>query len=170
MEQILIVDGYNVIGAWPHLRSLREHHLDQARDQLIDTIADYQGFSGMRSIIIFDAYNVPGMGRQYQIRKVEVIYTKEKETADECIERMVKQLAHRRRQIYVATSDFTEQNVAFGSGGLRVSARELLVKIRENEKELAKTIEVKALSRRNTFDHHLSSELRAIFERWRKGQ
>ncbi|HZG55496.1 NYN domain-containing protein [Paenibacillus sp.] len=170
MDDILIVDGYNVIGAWPHLRDLRDNNLDQARDLLIESIADYQGFSGMRCIVVFDAYNVPGLGRQYNLRKVEVYYTKEKETADECIERLVKQLARRRRQIYVATSDFTEQNVAFGSGALRLSARELLVKVKQSEKEVAERVREKPLSERNTFDKHLSGELRTLFEKWRKGQ
>ena len=170
MDDVLIVDGYNVIGAWPHLRDLRDRNLDEARDGLIEAIADYQGFSGMKCIVVFDAYNVPGLGRQYNLRKVEVYYTKEKETADECIERLVKQLTRRRRQIYVATSDFTEQNVAFGSGALRMSARELLVKVRQSEREVAERVREKPLSQRNTFDKHLSGDLRDIFEKWRKGQ
>jgi predicted RNA-binding protein with PIN domain len=170
MDDILIVDGYNVIGAWPQLRDLRDSDLDQARDFLVDAIADYQGFSGMKCIIVFDAYNVPGLGKQYNLRRVEVYYTKEKETADECIERFVKQLARRRRQIYVATSDFTEQNVAFGSGALRVSARELLVKVRQSQKEIACRMQEKPLSERNTVDKLLNHEQRALFEKWRKGQ
>jgi len=170
MDDVLIVDGYNVIGAWPHLRELRDTNLDQARDLLIEAIADYQGFSGMKCIIVFDAYNVPGLGRQYHTRRVDVFYTKEKETADECIERLVKQMARRRRQIYVATSDFTEQSVAFGSGALRMSARELLVKIRENQRLISEIVEEKPLSKRNAFEHHLSGEQRSLLEKWRKGK
>lgn len=170
MDDVLIVDGYNVIGAWPHLRELRDDDLDQARDLLIESIADFQGFSGMRCIIVFDAYNVPGLGRHYKTRKVDVYYTKEKETADECIERLVKQLARRRRQIYVATSDYTEQNVAFASGALRLSARELLIKIRENERRISEKVEEKPLSERNTFEQRLSKEQRLLFEKWRKGR
>lgn len=170
MDEILIIDGYNVIGAWPHLRNLRERNLEEARNLLVESIAEYQGFSGTRCIIVFDAYNVPGLGRQYKIRNVEVYYTKEKETADECVERLVKELSRRRRQIYVATSDLTEQNVAFGSGALRVPARELLLTIRENAKEVTDTITEKPVSQRNTFDKFLSSEQRLKFEQWRKGQ
>ncbi|WP_199616590.1 NYN domain-containing protein [Paenibacillus alkalitolerans] len=170
MDEILIVDGYNVIGAWPKLRGLRDRDLDGARNLLIESIADYQGYSGTRCIIVFDAYNVPGLGRQYRLRNVEVYYTKEKETADECIERLVKELSRRRRQIYVATSDLTEQNVAFGSGALRVSARELLLRIQESEKEISDTIRDKPVSERNTFDKFLTGELRSVFEQWRKGQ
>ncbi|WP_274365240.1 NYN domain-containing protein [Paenibacillus thermotolerans] len=170
MDELLIIDGYNVIGAWPHLRGLRDKDLDEARSLLIESIAEYQGFSGTRCIVVFDAYNVPGLGRQYKIRNIDVIYTKEKETADECIERLVKEMSRRRRQIYVATSDLTEQNVAFGSGALRLSARELLLRIQESKKQVTETISEKPASQRNTFDKFLSSELRSVFEQWRKGQ
>jgi predicted RNA-binding protein with PIN domain len=169
MEDVLIVDGYNVIGAWPHLRNLRERNLDLARDLLIESIADYQGFTGIRCIIVFDAYNVPGLGRIDQLRKVDIYYTKEKETADERIERLVKQLTRRRRQVYVATSDFTEQSVTFGAGALRLSARELWIKIQENVREVSKQVDAQPLSQRNTFDNRMNSELRSLFDRWRKG-
>jgi predicted RNA-binding protein with PIN domain len=158
-----------VIGAWPHLRNLREQNLDLARDLLIDSIADYQGFTGIRCMIVFDAYNVPGLGRTDQLRKVDIFYTKEKETADERIERLVKQLTRRRRQVYVATSDFTEQSVTFGAGALRLSARELWIKIQETVREVSKQVDAQPLSQRNTFDNRMNSELRSLFDRWRKG-
>ena len=166
---MLIVDGYNVIGAWPELRAARDRSLDEARDLLIEAVADYQGYTGMRCLIVFDAYNVPGLGRRYTIRKVEVHYTKEKETADECIERLVKELAHRRRQIYVATSDFTEQSLAFGSGALRLSARELRQKVEEIRQEVAQQVRETPKKARNTFDSRLDEDVRARLEQWRKG-
>lgn len=169
MDEYLIIDGYNVIGAWPHLRELRDKNLDEARDALIEAVADYQGFSGRRCIVVFDAYNVPGLGREYRLRKVKIYYTKERETADECIERLVKELSRRGRKIYVATSDFTEQNVAFGSGALRVSARELLEEIRQNGKEISVKVQEGNRAERNTFDKHLSEEQRERLERMRKG-
>ncbi len=33
---ILLVDGYNIIGAWPELRELKERDLAAARDRLIE--------------------------------------------------------------------------------------------------------------------------------------
>jgi len=170
MEDILIVDGYNVIGAWPELRALRDRDLDEARDLLIEAVADYQGYTGTRCIVVFDAYNVPGLGRSYTIRKVEVHYTREKETADERIERLVKQLAGRRRQIYVATSDYTEQRLAFGSGALRLSARELWRKVQEIRREVEEQVREAPQHARNTFDNRLELSLREKLERWRKGQ
>jgi predicted RNA-binding protein with PIN domain len=69
----------------------------------------------------------------------------------------------------VATSDFTEQSVTFGAGALRLSARELWIKIQENVREVSKQVDAQPLSQRNTFDNRMNSELRSLFDRWRKG-
>src|SRR5688572_15275595 len=88
-EVVLLVDGYNMIGAWPELERLKESGLEDARDRLLDMLAEYQGYSGTKVYVIFDAHRVPGLGKTYNQHKLTVIYTKEKETADECIERLV---------------------------------------------------------------------------------
>ncbi|MDF2815945.1 MAG: putative Yacp protein, partial [Paenibacillus sp.] len=52
MKQILIVDGYNIIGAWPELSKLKDISLEEARDKLIDLLANYQSYSGKRVIVV----------------------------------------------------------------------------------------------------------------------
>lgn len=169
VRDVLLVDGYNMIGGWPELAELSRRDLQAARDRLLERLADYQAFSGRKVIVVFDAYRVPGLGKSYTQNKVELVFTKEKETADECIERLVGVLNHRRRQIYVATSDMVEQHVIFGQGALRISARELLIQVEQSEKEIqAKIAERSANSSRNTLDAKLSPELRQLFERWRR--
>ncbi|MDO7908368.1 NYN domain-containing protein [Paenibacillus sp. JX-17] len=169
-RDVLLVDGYNMIGAWPELSSLADIGLDEARNRLLARLADYQAFSGRKVICVFDAYLVPGLGKSFAESKVEVYFTKEKETADECIERLVRELSRRRRQIYVATSDMVEQHVIFGQGALRISARELLIELEQSEKEVQQRIESdQQRSNRNTLDHKLSPEMRKLFERWRRG-
>ncbi len=49
---ILIVDGYNIIGAWPELRELRDVDLALARDRLVERMAEYQAFTGCKVIIV----------------------------------------------------------------------------------------------------------------------
>lgn len=170
-EQVLIVDGYNMIGAWPELRNMADIRLEDARDLLIEWLADYQGYSGMRVILVFDAHQVPGAGGTYRQYKVDVRYSREKETADECIERLVTDLIHRRRQVFVATSDQTEQHVIFGKGALRKPARELLNEIRESRKEMNKRMDRHRKSKeRNTLDNKISKDLKALFEQWRRGK
>ncbi len=48
MNDILIVDGYNIIGAWGDLKKLRDVDLQSSRDALIDKMADYQGYTGTK--------------------------------------------------------------------------------------------------------------------------
>lgn len=169
-RDVLLVDGYNMIGAWKELSALARTDLQDARDRLLVRLADYQGFSGTRVIVVFDAYRVPGLGKSFTESKVQVYFTKEKETADECIERLVGELSSRRRQIYVATSDMVEQHVIFGQGALRLSARELYIELEQNDKELGRKIkdDYQKKSTKNTIDSKLTPEMRKMFEKWRR--
>ncbi len=170
MGEYLIVDGYNIIGAWRELQKLSELHLEDARDRLIEMLANYQGFSGRKVILVFDAHQIPGLGAHYKQSRLDIRYTKAKETADECIERLVTELVHRRRTIYVATSDYVEQNVTFGKGALRISARELLIEIQKSHLDIQNKIKENKSTKRNTFDGKLSRELKITLEKWRRGK
>ncbi|KQY85762.1 RNA-binding protein [Paenibacillus sp. Root52] len=168
-RDVLLVDGYNMIGDWPELSKLAQSGLEEARNRLLSRLADYQAFSGRKVIVVFDAYLVPGLGKSFTQSKIQIYFTKEKETADECIERLVRELSMRRRQIYVATSDMVEQHVIFGQGALRVSARELLIEVEQNEKELQKRLEERqSQTTRNTLGGKLSPDVLKQFERWRR--
>lgn len=166
---ILLVDGYNIIGAWHELNELKKKDLSAARDRLVEQMAEYQGYTGYRVIVIFDAYYVQGIARKYNNYKVEVIFTKENETADERIEKLAIELNNIKTQIHVATSDFTEQWAIFGQGALRKSARELLNEVNAIEKKIEKKV-------RNSTDQKpptkipLSNEVAEIFEKWRRGE
>src|SRR3954447_7588756 len=166
---ILLVDGYNIIGAWPELRVLKDHDLPAARDRLVERMAEYQAYSGYRVIVVFDAYYVQGTEKKYRNHKVEVIFTKENETADERIEKMAIALNNRRTQIHVATSDFTEQWAIFGQGALRKSARELHNEMNIIEKGIEKSV-TKIKGNKPMTKIHLSDEMTEIFEKWRRGE
>lgn len=166
---ILLVDGYNIIGAWAELRNLKKTNLSEARDRLIEKMAEFQGYTGYRVIVVFDAHYVKGREKKYRQHKVEVIYTKENESADERIEKMAIQLNNRKTQIHVATSDYTEQWAIFGQGALRISARELLNEInminRKIEKNVKEIHEIQPVSR-----IPLSKDVAEIFEKLRRGK
>lgn len=166
---ILLVDGYNIIGAWPDLIALKEKDLAAARDLLVEKMAEFQAYSGYRVIVIFDAYYVQGTEKKYKNYKVEVIFTKENETADERIERMAIELNNRKTQIHVATSDFTEQWAIFGQGALRISARELLTEVNEIEKKIEKSVK-KIQEDKPASKISISDEMAEIFEKWRRGE
>lgn len=166
---ILLVDGYNIIGAWPELRVLKDKDLAAARDRLVEKMAEYQGYSGYRVIIIFDAHYVQGTEKKYKNHQVEVIFTKENESADERIEKLAISLNNRRTQIHVATSDYTEQWAIFGQGALRISARELYNEMSLVEKGINKNVK-KIQEKKPVSKIPLSDEVAEIFEKWRRGQ
>jgi predicted RNA-binding protein with PIN domain len=170
MEQFLIVDGYNIIGAWTQLQRLRDVNLEEARDRLIDILAEYQAFSGVKTYLVFDAYQVPGLGKEYRQNKLRVLYTKEKETADELIERLVTDLIARRRQIYVATSDMIEQHVIFGKGALRLTASDLQTRVRQVRKDIQQKLHRNPLPERQTLDNRLDANLLEKLEKLRRGK
>jgi predicted RNA-binding protein with PIN domain len=168
MKDILLVDGYNMVGAWPELRALKDRDFGLARDRLIEVMAEYQAYTGFYVKVIFDAHLVHGIGKKYKNFRVDVIYTKENETADERIEKLVHQLKQIDTRITVATSDFTEQSLIFGSGALRKSARELLIETEVVEKEINQNVESRKM-KRNSTKLPLSDEMIEIFEKWRRG-
>lgn len=124
-EEYLLVDGYNIIFAWPELRELAQINLDSARDKLMDILCNYQGYQGCRLILVYDAYKVKGNpGSVMKYHNIEVVYTKEAETADQYIERTTHQLGTRpqKYRVTVATSDALEQMIIWGNGATRMSA------------------------------------------------
>lgn len=166
---ILIVDGYNMIGAWPELRKLKDTDFAGARDRLVTLMAEYQGVHGCRVIVVFDAHFVKGTEKKYRDSKVDVIFTRENETADERIEKLAIELNNVRDQVTVATSDYTEQWAIFGQGALRISARELLIELSLMQKSIRKNLgeisEYKPQAR-----IPLSKETAETFEKWRRGK
>jgi predicted RNA-binding protein with PIN domain len=165
---VLLVDGYNMIGAWEELQRLKDYDFGQARDLLIDKLAEYQAYTGYRVIVVFDAYYVRGMENRQKNHRVEIIYTKENETADECIEKLVKDLKNVKTKVYVATSDYAEQRTIFAQGALRKSARELHIETKNIEREIEKEVEFHKNTQTPT-KIPMNKEVRDLFEKWRRG-
>lgn len=169
MVNILLVDGYNIVGAWPELKKLKNNDLPAARDLLVEKMAEYQAYTGYKVIVVFDAHLVKGTEKKYRNYQVEVIFTKETETADERIETLAKTLTNVRTQVHVATSDFIEQWAIFGQGALRKSAREFLNEMETIEKKI--TSRVKVITEKKPVSKiHLSDEVAKMFEKWRRGE
>ena len=137
----ILVDGYNIIFAWPELRKLAARSLDLARSTLINRLANYRGFMECELILVFDAYRVKGNVREIEEHSgISVVYTKEAETADTYIERTAHQLS-REYRVRVATSDGLEQVIIMGGGAMRVSASEFLREIEAAEKAVREYLE-----------------------------
>ncbi len=141
--EYLLVDGYNIIFAWDELKKLAADGLGMARDKLIDILCNYQGFKQCELILVFDAYKVKGnVGSVEKIHNINVVYTKEAETADMYIEKTTHELGKRHR-VRVATSDNLEQIIILGNGATRISADEFLQEVKHAEKAILDIISQK---------------------------
>ena len=135
-KKYLLVDGYNIIFAWEELRTLAEADLGAARMKLMDILSNYQGFVGDTVILVFDAYKVEGSkGEILKYHNIYVVFTKEKETADQYIEKTTHEIA-RKYQVTVATSDSLEQVIVMGQGAERLSATDLYEEIERVEEAI----------------------------------
>ncbi|MEJ8778707.1 NYN domain-containing protein [Pseudogracilibacillus sp. ICA-222130] len=152
---VVVVDGYNVIGAWEDLNRLKQKDIGAARHKLIEMLAEYRAYTGDRMIVVFDALYVKGIEQKTSQFDIEIIYTKEEETADECIERLVRSLKTVKNQVYVVTSDYLEQTTIFSRGALRISARELFAYMDDVETDIQeKIVEEEKQRPRNKIIHN----------------
>ena len=141
IEQYLLVDGYNIIFAWDELKELAKANLDAARGRLMDILCDYQGFVKCRLILVFDAYKVKGnYGFATKYHNIDVVYTKEAETADMYIEKVTKKIGQEHR-VRVATSDGLEQIIILGHGAMRISAREFYEEVMDVKEKVRSMID-----------------------------
>ncbi|MEF2918863.1 MAG: translation factor GTPase family protein [Acutalibacteraceae bacterium] len=139
--EYLLVDGYNVVHSWDFLKKLAEDNLDTARNNLINLLCNYQGYKKCELILVFDAYRVKGKHREVErVNNINVVYTKEAETADMYIEKVTHKLAKNHR-VRVVTSDGLEQFIILGHGALRVSSDSFLQEVKQAEKEISLLIE-----------------------------
>ena len=124
-EEYLLVDGYNIVFAWEELNEISKVSMDGARGRLLDILCDYQAIKGCNLIVVFDAYRVPGdKARIQDYHNIHLVFTKEKETADQYIEKFAHKFG-RMYQVTVATSDSLEQIIIRGQGCGLLSARDL---------------------------------------------
>ena len=136
--EYLLVDGYNIIFAWEDLAQQARADLDAARRQLCDALSSFAGFTKCRLVVVFDGYKLKGNpGEKSQFHNIQVVYTKEGETADAYIEALANDIGGN-YAVRVASSDNLVQLSSFRSGVLRMSARELREEVEAARKEMGK--------------------------------
>ena len=172
-EEYLLVDGYNIIFAWDSLKELAQTNLDGARGRLMDILSNYQGYRRMHLILVFDAYKVKGNpGSTVHYHNIDVVYTKEAETADQYIEKVTHEIG-RKYRVRVATSDGLEQLIIMGAGAVRVSATELQEEVMAAGDELRQMFlgnKTKSPSERNYLMEDASDEVTAYVEKVKRGE
>jgi uncharacterized protein len=119
----LIVDGHSVIFAWPELRKLHARRSSLAREALIKQLRDYQDWTGVRVVVVFD-----GKGKKIEATSdpadVQVFYSRTGQTADAIVERLASKYA-KRFELMVATSDSLEAETVQACGAEWISPKGL---------------------------------------------
>jgi uncharacterized protein len=133
VNRYLIVDGHSVIFAWPELRALHSKKTASARDQLIKLLTEYQDFTGIHVVVVFDGRGAT-VSQETQPGGIQIFYSSSGHTADDIVERLVAKYG-KMYPITVATSDHLEQQTAITFGADCISAdglRELLESARRD--------------------------------------
>lgn len=165
LQEYLLVDGYNVIFAWPELNELAKTNIEGARGKLMDILCNYQGMKGCELILVFDAYRVQGHVTEIlDYHNIHVVYTKEAETADAYIEKFAHENS-RRYHITVATSDGLEQIIIRGAGCDLISSRDLEEEIQRMQKHIQETYVQNEKANRVFLKDSLSKEGKKTLEK-----
>ncbi|MFI5245159.1 MAG: NYN domain-containing protein [Gemmatimonadales bacterium] len=174
--QTLIVDGYNIIHAWPALHStLRERGLEDARRQLVSALSEYAAQTGVAVTVVFDGHARPGgVPSTEKLDGVTVLFGSKRATADHVIERAAYRASQRGEgaDVVVATDDRLERDVVGGMGVATMGARALETEVaRVSGSVGAETKRMRADTRRSTrVEDGLDPETRRRLERIRRGE
>lgn len=130
-DTLLLVDGYNVIGAWPKLQKAQQKvGFECARQDLIEALANYAAFHGCQTRIVFDAqYQAGASAKEVITERVDIYFTDAGQTADTYIELFCAQSRHQPtsfKRIIVATSDRDQRITVKGYGAEWMSANQLI--------------------------------------------
>ena len=139
-KEILLVDGYNFMFAKNDLKELATEDLMAGREKVVQLLSEYAVFYDKEVYLIFDAYHVKGnQGSRKQFGKnLELIFTKEGESADFTLTKLAKDFSEKGRRVSVVTSDQAVQVQAFsGKGVSRYSSREFFVILEDMRKQIS---------------------------------
>ena len=125
-RNMVIVDGYNLIYSDENLKKTSLFSLEKAREELMDLLSNYVSYTKTELVLVFDAYLVKeGDGSEFMHDGYKVVYTKEDQTADAYIEKMMHDLGPD-YSIRMVTDDKLLQFSAVHSGIYRMTAKEFL--------------------------------------------
>jgi predicted RNA-binding protein with PIN domain len=101
--RLVIVDGYNVIHRSPRLRPGPTRTLQESRAMLVSLLSWMMGANDVRFIVVFDG--AEGGGADDPPARVQVIWSRPPEKADDVIRRMVEKKVGGDESVTVVTAD-----------------------------------------------------------------
>lgn len=189
---LVMVDGYNVIGAMNDPRhhgtygpsEISATNLEDARDGLVADMSMLKGSTGWDIVVVFDAYNEGRDSELVSMREgLWVVFTAGTDTADTYIERRCHQLSRKGgdslpesegdRDIVVVTNDLILQSVAgsYHASVLPVSSlfEEVRLAYMSWEKE-QRDMQITAQQRRPRLGDALSDEMKGAIAAMKRGE
>lgn len=165
----IFVDGYNVINSWSELKKIKEYSYEAARNELIEKLSNYAAYKNYKIFIVFDAHMVSkSIEKKEKVSSnIVVVFTKEGETADAFIEKMVNNIG-RKIEVCVVTSDSLEQQVVFQRGATRMSAVEFYHEVKNTESKIKIKIEKKYSEKRFMLEDAIQREVLEKLEKIRR--
>ncbi|MBD1924486.1 NYN domain-containing protein [Microcoleus sp. FACHB-831] len=174
-QAVLLVDGYNVIGAWSVLEKTRDRDgLEAAREQLIEALVNYSAFEGLDTQIVFDAhYQDTTCSCEVISPNLSVCYTDFGQTADTYIEKFCasyrRNVVSARQRVIVATSDRAQQLTVVGFGAEWMSAQRLASEVELTATRRSRSHLTKKQSSSRFLMNSLDAKARERLAEMRKG-
>lgn len=126
MGEHLLIDGYNILHAWPAMRSLLRARRDAAAARLLEVVRVVHDFEGWALTLVFD-----GQGDALTIEHPDdgntaltVVYAPRGVTADGIIERLLARTPQAEDWV-VATGDHAIAQTALANGARAIGPAEL---------------------------------------------
>ena len=102
---------------------MHERRTSLARDALVRKLRDYQDWTGVRVVVVFDGKG-PAVDASADPGEIQIFYSRAGQTADAVVERLASKYGEQYR-LLVATSDYLEQETVSACGAEYVSAEGL---------------------------------------------
>ena len=139
----LLVDGYNFLFAKEEWKNLASEDLMAGREQILPLLSEYAAYEDLDLYLIFDAYRVKGNpGKSWNLDpRMEVIFTKEGESADFALSRMANDFSRAGYPVVVVSSDQAVQIQGFsGKGAIVYSSKEFAFLVEATKKKISDSL------------------------------
>jgi uncharacterized protein len=130
-QALVLVDGYNIVGAWAELKQAQaDRGLEEARRELVIMLTGFASYHAYDLQVVFDAQyqDLPGT-REVVTQFLSVHYTSSGQTADTYIEKTCADFRQDTRKfeqrLIVATNDRAQRLTVIGYGAEWLSADRL---------------------------------------------
>ena len=124
--KLLVIDGYNLLRAIPHLAQQERMDPEGAREALLDELNTYKRVKKHKIVVVFDAANTPFAEKSTHHGGVKVVFTRQGELADTRIESMAREL---REKAVVITSDRALRKAVERHGAVSFSSHDFQEKL-----------------------------------------